>query len=88
MRPMQNLSVMAWVRDALEKLQSALDGSRTMGYASLVIRFDPARPTGGETLFQPVGRALAAEKEKGIISHCHPLVEDSSVGFYVVFKGQ
>lgn len=72
--------------DALKLLGEALDESSRQGHEALLVRFDPATATSGPTLFQPVGKFLVDAKKKGIVSHCHPLVEEDSGGFYVVFR--
>ena len=54
----------------------------------VVIRLDPATATSGETLFQPVGRALLASLKKGHISACRPLPITEGAGFYIEMPGK
>lgn len=72
--------------DALVLLGEALEESSRQGHEALLVRFDPATATSGPTLFQPVGKLLVDAKKRGIVSHCHPLIEEDSGGFYVVFQ--
>ncbi|MDJ0943820.1 MAG: hypothetical protein QNJ30_10160 [Kiloniellales bacterium] len=53
---------------------------------SVIVRLDPARAGGGETLFQPVGRQLLDLMKKGCISRCRPL--PSADGFFVEMPGR
>ncbi len=50
---------------ALDKLAAALGVHRAVGRGRILVRFEPARPGGGETLFQPVGRFLRTEIAAG-----------------------
>jgi len=54
----------------------------------VVIRLDPATATSGETLFQPVGRALLAIMKQGHISTCRPLPVTEGAGFYIEMPGK
>ncbi len=55
---------------------------------SVVIRLDPAGPTSGETLFQPVGRQLLQAMKKGLIARCSPLSVKHGAGFTIELPGQ
>ncbi len=55
---------------------------------SVVIRLDPAGPTSGETLFQPVGRQLLQAMKKGLIARCAPLSVKDGAGFTIELPGQ
>lgn len=64
--------------DALLRVEALLDGSRTGIAASYLIRFDPAVPGGGETLFLPLGRRLLAARRAGILESCLPLPDGAA----------
>ncbi|HSH30294.1 MAG TPA: hypothetical protein VK971_10335 [Thiohalobacter sp.] len=53
-------------------------------FRSLIVRFTPAGPQTGETLFQPVGRYLLEKKKAGEISRLENLLE-LGAGFYIEF---
>ena len=53
---------------------------------SVIVRLDPARAGGGETLFQPVGRQLLDLMKQGCVSRCRPL--PSADGFFVELPGR
>lgn len=55
---------------------------------SVAIRFDPAGPSSGETLFQPVGRLLVDAMKRGLISRCSPLAPKDGAGFVVELPGR
>lgn len=79
---------------ALEKLDAIVKYCKKTGAASLYVYFDPAKPGGGETLFQPVMRYLKIEKFNKYVSHAVPLMaaEDpvagrpATAGIFVVFN--
>ena len=73
--------------DALAKLSEALDLCRIMGLRALLVKFDPAGPTSGETLFQPVGQALRDAKRDGYVDYCHPIADKECGGFLVILHG-
>ncbi|MFC7398642.1 hypothetical protein ACFQU1_15690 [Chelatococcus sp. GCM10030263] len=52
---------------------------------TVAILMDPATPTSGETLFQPIGRLLLDGKRRGIVERLLPLPARDGLGFYVVF---
>lgn len=70
--------------DALAKLTEALDTCRIMDLRALLVKFDPATPTSGETLFQPVGQALREAREDGYVDYCMPISDKDCGGFLVV----
>lgn len=72
--------------DALQKLDAIVKYCKKSSTASLYVSFDPARPGGGETLFQPVMRYFKIEKMNNYISHALPLMTEEKGGVYVVFK--
>lgn len=55
---------------------------------NVLIRFEPATPGGGETLFQPIGRLLIACLKRGWVTRVNPLsAEIGGGGFYVEMPG-
>jgi len=72
--------------DALKKLDAVVTACKRGWAASLYVSFDPARPGGGETLFQPIARYLKIEKFNGYVSHVIPLMTPEKGGVFVVFK--
>lgn len=50
---------------ALEKLAALLAVHRSLARTRILVKFTPAAPGGGETLFQPVGRFLRSEIAAG-----------------------
>lgn len=51
-----------------------------------LLRFAPARGDGCETLFQPLGRALLAERRSGRLSGCLPTRD--ACGYIIVTGGR
>ncbi len=72
--------------DALQKLDAVVVYCKKSWAKSLYVGFDPARPGGGETLFQPVARYFVIEKFNGYVSHVVPLMTAERAGVFVVFK--
>lgn len=55
---------------------------------NVLIRYDPAKPGGGETLFQPLCRLLIAYLKRGWVTRVNPLsAEIGGGGFYVEMPG-
>ena len=71
---------------ALSKLDLTIKHCQDAKYATLLIRFDPARPGKGETLFQPIGNIIKDLKKEGAVHRSFPVMEEKSGGFFVVFK--
>ena len=70
-------------------IERMLERQRFRGEArSVVVRLDPASPTSGETLFQPVGRQLVAAMKRGLVTRCAPLSPKDGAGFLVELPGQ
>lgn len=67
--------------EALRRVEALLSGKRPAETASYLIRFDPAVPGGGETLFLPLGRRLLAARRAGILESCLPLPDGAA--YYV-----
>ena len=55
---------------------------------SVRVCLDPAGPTSGETLFQPVGRQLLEAMKRGLIARCAPLAPEKRAGFWVELPGR
>ena len=73
-------------QDALQKLDSVVHYCKKSTAATLYVTFDPARPGGGETLFQPVARYFKIEKFNGYVEHAMPVMTEASGGLYVKFR--
>jgi hypothetical protein len=54
----------------------------------VVIRLDPPGPESGETLFQPIGRALLDYLRQRLVTTCRPLPAGAGSGFYVEMPGR
>jgi len=74
---------LAHARASVERM---LERSRFRRPRSVVVRIDPASPTSGETLFQPIGRQLLDALRAGLVTKCSPLPE-AGAGFWVRLKG-
>ena len=72
--------------DALAKLDATVKHCKKSSAATLYVFFDPARPGGGETLFQPVARYFKFEKYNDVIINAQPVMTEQSGGLYVRFK--
>jgi hypothetical protein len=72
--------------DALQKLDQIVTYCKRSGAASLYVSYDPARPGGGETLFQPVARYFKIEKFNGYVLSAVPMMAEGSAGLFVRFK--
>jgi len=75
---------LAHARASVERM---LERSRFRRPRSVVVRFDPAGPTSGETLFQPIGRMLLEAMRAGVVARCSPLPEGRA-GFWVQLTGK
>ncbi len=71
---------------ARASVERMLERSRFRRPRSVVVRLDPASPTSGETLFQPIGRMLLDALRAGVATQCRPLPEGGA-GFWVRLKG-
>lgn len=72
--------------EALKKLDAIVTYCKRSKSASLCVSFDPARPGGGETLFQPIMRYFKVEKLNGYISHATPLISQDKASIFAVFN--
>jgi hypothetical protein len=73
---------------AAASIQDMLERSRFSQAKSVAIRLDPPPEGGGETLFQPVGKALLEAKKRGWIDRLQTLPAHDGLGFYVVLAGK
>jgi hypothetical protein len=73
---------------AAASLQDMLERSRFAQAKSVAIRLDAPPAGGGETLFQPVGKALLDAKKRGWIERLQTLPAQDGLGFYVVLAGK
>ena len=68
--------------EALAQVESLLQARQP---ASVLIRFDPARGDGRETLFLPLGRRLLEARKAGVLRSCLPTAEGD--GYAIVLTG-
>ena len=73
---------------AAASLQDMLERSRFAQSKTVAVRLDPPREGGGETLFQPVGKALLEAKKRGWIDRLQTLPARAGLGFYVALAGK
>jgi hypothetical protein len=73
---------------AAASIQDMLERSRFAQGKTVAIRLDPPPEGGGETLFQPVGKALLEAKKRGWIDRLQTLPSQDGIGFYVVLSGK
>ena len=73
-------------QDALHTLDHIVKYCKKSSAKTLYVKFDPAKPGGGETLFQPVARYFKIEKHNGHISQAVPLMTPEAGGLFVTFK--
>jgi hypothetical protein len=73
---------------AAASLQDMLERSRFAQPKTVAIRLDTPHEGGGETLFQPVGKALLEAKKRGWIDRLQTLPARDGLGFYVALAGK
>jgi hypothetical protein len=73
---------------AAASIQDMLERSRFAQRKAVAIRLTPPPAGGGETLFQPVGKALLEAKKRGWIERLQTLPAHDGLGFYVVLAGR
>ncbi|MET0746219.1 MAG: hypothetical protein ABWY78_22810 [Microvirga sp.] len=73
---------------AAASIQDMLERSRFARGQAVAIRLSPPREGGGETLFQPVGKALLEARRRGWIVRLQTLPAQDGLGFYVVLAGR
>ena len=72
--------------EAVLKLTKLMKECEAGPVASLYVFFNPASPTSGETLFQPIGNILRQAKKDKILRQCLPVMNDDNAGFYAIFN--
>lgn len=73
---------------AAASIQDMLERSRFAEAKTVAIRLSPPPEGGGETLFQPVGKALLEAKKRGWIERLQTLPAEDGLGFYVGLAGR
>jgi hypothetical protein len=73
---------------AAASIQDMLERSRFAQSKTVAIRLAPPPEGGGETLFQPVGKALLEAKKRGWIDRLQTLPAHDGLGFYVELAGK
>ena len=73
---------------AAASIQDMLERSRFAAAKSVAIRLAPPAEGGGETLVQPIGKALLEAKKRGWIARLQTLPAQDGLGFYVVLAGK
>jgi hypothetical protein len=73
---------------AAAAIQDMLERSRFADAGSVAIRLSPPPPGGGETLFQPIGKALLEARKRGWIDRLQTLPAQDGLGFYVALSGK
>jgi hypothetical protein len=73
-------------QDALHTLDHIVKYCKKSFAKSLYVKFDPARPGAGETLFQPVARYFKIEKHNGYVENAVPVMTAEAGGLFVRFR--
>jgi hypothetical protein len=73
---------------AAASIQDMLERSRFAKAKTVAIRLSAPSEGGGETLFQPVGKALLEAKKRNWIERLQTLPGQDGLGFYVVLAGK
>ncbi len=73
---------------AAASIQDMLERSRFAQGKAVAIRLEGPPEGGGETLFQPVGKALLEAKKRGWVERLQTLPARDGLGFYVVLAGK
>jgi hypothetical protein len=73
---------------AAASIQDMLERSRFAQGKTVAIRIAAPQEGGGETLFQPVGKALLEAKKRGWIDRLQTLPAGDGLGFYVALSGK
>ena len=73
---------------AAAAIQDMLERSRFGNAKAVAIRLSPPPEGGGETLFQPIGKALLEAKKRGWIDRLQTLPAQDGLGFYVALAGK
>ena len=72
---------------AAAALQDMLELSRSGAAKTVAILLLPPPEGGGETLFQPIGKALLEAKKRGWIDRLQTLPAEDGLGFFVALAG-
>ena len=72
---------------AVDKLGHVLTFCVNTQVKTLYVSFPPVKPGEGQSLFQPVARALKTAKTKGQIASAVPLMSEDSAGIFVRISG-
>jgi hypothetical protein len=73
---------------AAASLKDMLERSRFAAQKSVAVRLEAPPEGGGETLFQPIGKALLEARRRGWILKLQTLPARDGLGFYVVLAGK
>jgi hypothetical protein len=73
---------------AAASLQDMLERSRFGAAKAVAVRLDAPAEGGGETLFQPIGKALLEAKKRGWIDRLQTLPAQDGLGFYLLLAGK
>jgi hypothetical protein len=73
---------------AAGSIRDMLQRSRFAQAKSVAVRLQSPPEGGGETLFQPVGKALLEAKRRGWVQRLQTLPAHDGLGFYVVLAGK
>ncbi len=76
----------ATLSQASKALDETIAESRQTGASGIVVHIDPATPTSGETLFQPLARQLLKARAAGDLHRFKPFVAQGLCGFHLQFK--
>ena len=69
-------------------VQDMLQRSRFAAMKTVAVLLTPPPEGGGETLFQPIGRALLEAKKRGWVDRLQTLPAQDGIGFYVALSGR
>ena len=73
---------------AAASLQDMLERSRFAASKSVAILLEGPPEGGGETLFQPIGKALLEARKRGWIDRLQTLPAHDGIGFFTVLAGK
>lgn len=73
-------------QDALHTLDHTVKYCKRSSAKTLYVKFDPAKPGEGETLFQPVARYFKIEKMNGYVEQAVPVMRKDTGGLLVRFR--
>jgi hypothetical protein len=73
---------------AAASLQDMLERSRFAEAKTVAILISPPPEGGGETLFQPIGKALLEARKRGWIERLQTLPAHDGLGFFVALAGR